>query len=336
VEEVVTATTNRIEKYQDDGPQKRSTTPKKSHTISLDRPTRTIPPNNMNNTTTSNSSSLKRDKSPHQSLLAARTSTASTWSHSSGRYSSEEVDLDDNNDAGAVFTEEDSRNGRTERNSSQKFTDNISKRGSFTTDALVSPHKNGHNPSIGSYVDTSSSNRLNMLNNTKESTSKDKFGTISTTNFDNDNEQLFPTKYDLQLPAPSRLDASPSNGNKLDNTQIRTSQQQSQSNLNQFQQLPKNSNINNNSGRVEESLPSGGKLIRYSNGTTKEVSADGLHSIVCFTNGDYKKTDSSNGSSVVIYYYKLADTTHTTFQDGTELYEFPNKQVMLVMQLYFF
>lgn len=78
-------------------------------------------------------------------------------------------------------------------------------------------------------------------------------------------------------------------------------------------------------GRVEETLPSGGKLIRYANGTTKEISPDGASSIVRFTNGDYKRTDSSNG--VVVYFYKLAETTHTTFKDGLEVYEFPNKQV---------
>ena len=47
--------------------------------------------------------------------------------------------------------------------------------------------------------------------------------------------------------------------------------------------------------------------------------------MVRFTNGDYKHTDTASG--VVIYYYKLADTTHTTYKDGMEVYEFPNKQV---------
>ena len=84
------------------------------------------------------------------------------------------------------------------------------------------------------------------------------------------------------------------------------------------------SNSNNNS-RVEDILPTGAKLIRYANGTTKEISLDGRSAMVRFTNGDYKHTDTASG--VVIYYYKLADTTHTTYKDGMEVYEFPNKQV---------
>jgi hypothetical protein len=83
---------------------------------------------------------------------------------------------------------------------------------------------------------------------------------------------------------------------------------------------------NNGNSRVEEILPNGAKLIRYANGTTKEISHDGRSAMVRFTNGDYKHTDTVSG--VVIYYYKLADTTHTTYKDGMEVYEFPNKQVL--------
>ena len=85
------------------------------------------------------------------------------------------------------------------------------------------------------------------------------------------------------------------------------------------------SSSSNNNSRVEEILPTGAKLIRYANGTTKEISIDGRSAMVRFTNGDYKHTDTASG--VVIYYYKLADTTHTTYKDGMEVYEFPNKQV---------
>ena len=40
---------------------------------------------------------------------------------------------------------------------------------------------------------------------------------------------------------------------------------------------------------------------------------------------DYKLTNPS--TETVIYYYKLADTTHTTYKDKSEVYKFPNNQV---------
>ena len=89
--------------------------------------------------------------------------------------------------------------------------------------------------------------------------------------------------------------------------------------------IASNSANTNSNSRMEEILPNGAKLIRYANGTTKEISHDGRSAMVRFTNGDYKHTDTVSG--VVIYYYKLADTTHTTYKDGMEVYEFPNKQV---------
>lgn len=76
--------------------------------------------------------------------------------------------------------------------------------------------------------------------------------------------------------------------------------------------------------RVETILEDGSKLITYRNGTKKKVSADGQSSVVMFANGDSKHTQ-ENG--LIVYYYSQADTTHTTFPDGTEVYEFPNGQV---------
>ena len=75
--------------------------------------------------------------------------------------------------------------------------------------------------------------------------------------------------------------------------------------------------------RIEEILPNGTKVIRYKNGTLKEVDPSGS-SIVRFLNGDSKQYKADSG--VVVYYYALADTTHTTHPDGLEIYEFPNKQ----------
>lgn len=75
--------------------------------------------------------------------------------------------------------------------------------------------------------------------------------------------------------------------------------------------------------RIEEILPNGTKVIRYKNGTLKEIDPSGS-SIVRFLNGDSKQYKADSG--VVVYYYALADTTHTTHPDGLEIYEFPNKQ----------
>lgn len=81
---------------------------------------------------------------------------------------------------------------------------------------------------------------------------------------------------------------------------------------------------NSSSSRTEVVQSDGSRLIHYRNGTKKKVMLDGS-SVVLFSNGDSKHTES--GSGVVIYYYKEADTTHTTYPDKTEVYEFPNKQV---------
>ena len=46
---------------------------------------------------------------------------------------------------------------------------------------------------------------------------------------------------------------------------------------------------------------------------------------VRFMNGDIKRTFPDR--KIVIYFYKEAKTKHTTFEDGLEVYEFPNGQV---------
>jgi hypothetical protein len=46
---------------------------------------------------------------------------------------------------------------------------------------------------------------------------------------------------------------------------------------------------------------------------------------VLFLNGDVKTT-SANGETVV-YFYAQAETTHTTYKSGLEVYEFPSGQV---------
>jgi hypothetical protein len=76
--------------------------------------------------------------------------------------------------------------------------------------------------------------------------------------------------------------------------------------------------------RTEHLSEDGTRTIRYRNGTVKEIFVDG-RSIVRFNNGDVKKT--LPGSGMVVYYYAEARTTHTTYKNGLEVYEFPNKQV---------
>ena len=67
----------------------------------------------------------------------------------------------------------------------------------------------------------------------------------------------------------------------------------------------------------------GKRVVSYSNGTTKETLPDGT-TRVCFANGDIKTTYAHQ--SVTIYYYAAAETTHTTHPDGSEVFQFANKQ----------
>ena len=64
--------------------------------------------------------------------------------------------------------------------------------------------------------------------------------------------------------------------------------------------------------------------MKYRNGTVKEIKPNGTID-VRFMNGDIKRT--MPDKKVVVYYYKEANTKHTTFEDGLEIYEFPNGQV---------
>ena len=84
------------------------------------------------------------------------------------------------------------------------------------------------------------------------------------------------------------------------------------------------SNTNTGSAsRTEELLPDGRKLVRYRNGTIKEVHPTG-GTIVRFVNGDTKTTKLDG---TIVYYYCEANTTHTTHTTGVEVYEFPNGQI---------
>ena len=76
-------------------------------------------------------------------------------------------------------------------------------------------------------------------------------------------------------------------------------------------------------GKREKRFPDGRRYIWFRNGTEKEVKPDGS-SCVKFANGDTKKLDSKTGT--IVYFYSTAKTTHTTFADGLEVFEFPNQQ----------
>ncbi|XP_053316250.1 centromere protein J-like [Spea bombifrons] len=77
-------------------------------------------------------------------------------------------------------------------------------------------------------------------------------------------------------------------------------------------------------GKIEQLYSDGRKIVVFTNGTKKETSADGMSTIVTFFNGDVKKTMPDQS---IVYYYSDAQTTHTTYPNGLEVLEFPNKQI---------
>jgi centromere protein J len=80
-------------------------------------------------------------------------------------------------------------------------------------------------------------------------------------------------------------------------------------------------------GKKERRYPNGMRMLWFRNGTIKEILQDGS-STVKFANGDIKKTHSDTG--LVVYFYASANTTHTTYKNGVEIFEFPNGQVRLI------
>jgi hypothetical protein len=82
----------------------------------------------------------------------------------------------------------------------------------------------------------------------------------------------------------------------------------------------------NRDNRIETIGADGRRIIKYSNGTIKEYLLDGSVRVL-FTNGDIKTTESN--SNKLMYYYAESDTTHTSYPNGTEVYEFSNGQVFI-------
>ena len=77
-------------------------------------------------------------------------------------------------------------------------------------------------------------------------------------------------------------------------------------------------------GKVERVCPDGSREILFTNGTRKQISSDGQTIIVSFFNGDIKQILPGGR---VVYYYADAQTTHTTYADGLQVFQFANGQV---------
>ena len=77
-------------------------------------------------------------------------------------------------------------------------------------------------------------------------------------------------------------------------------------------------------GKVERVCPDGSREILFTNGTRKQISSDSQTIIVSFFNGDIKQMLPDGR---VVYYYADAQTTHTTYADGLQIFQFVNGQV---------
>jgi hypothetical protein len=88
------------------------------------------------------------------------------------------------------------------------------------------------------------------------------------------------------------------------------------------------------SHRTRRSTPSGGHLIDYGNGVTKELHADGT-TVTRFQNGDVETrfnpntstSSSPSASCMVAYYHCKEEVLQITQRDGSVLYEYANGQV---------
>ncbi|XP_063078764.1 uncharacterized protein si:ch211-140l13.3 [Engraulis encrasicolus] len=81
--------------------------------------------------------------------------------------------------------------------------------------------------------------------------------------------------------------------------------------------------INYPDGKVEQILSSGCRVITYRDGTRKDVSVDGKTTTITFFNGDVKET---LGDDTVVYHYRDAQATHTSFPSGLQVLRFANNQ----------
>ncbi len=86
-------------------------------------------------------------------------------------------------------------------------------------------------------------------------------------------------------------------------------------------------------GKLETRYSDGGRLIVFANGTQKYIGKDG-YVVVTFPNGDQKETYPAHDASAggggsdgrVVYYYASVQTTHTTYLDGVQRFQFADRQ----------
>jgi T-complex protein 10 C-terminus len=71
-------------------------------------------------------------------------------------------------------------------------------------------------------------------------------------------------------------------------------------------------------------LKNGRRVIQFRNGTEREYLPDGTI-ITRYTNGDVKTEEANNG--IVTYWHHEEQTKQTTFPNGLQVYEYPNKQI---------
>lgn len=187
---------------------------------------------------------------------------------------------------------------------------------------------------ISSNIISSNSKHINQLSNNNKSLDlqipTSTSATLSTSTstsikvpthdkFEDINQKL---SYDPNRYSPSSLLHQ---SNDLNVKSLSNSSNSLSSSIQPTKRLTTESNPNSlQKDRVVEISPNGLKTTRYSNGTIKYLHPDGT-SEVRFTNGDVKKQNPRDGT--LIYFYSQAKTTHTTFSDGTEVYEFPSGQV---------
>ncbi|XP_029110421.1 centromere protein J [Scleropages formosus] len=77
-------------------------------------------------------------------------------------------------------------------------------------------------------------------------------------------------------------------------------------------------------GKTEWMFASGRRIVAFTNGTKKEISADGKSITIRFFNGDVKCVLADEKA---VYYYANTQTTHITYPSGLEVLKFPNKQI---------
>ncbi|XP_065055458.1 centromere protein J-like isoform X2 [Rhopilema esculentum] len=83
------------------------------------------------------------------------------------------------------------------------------------------------------------------------------------------------------------------------------------------------SQIKHHDGKVERVLSDGSREIEFPNGTKKTIDPVTQNVVVSFFNGDVKQMFPDGRT---IYFYAESKTTHTSYKDGTEVFEFSNGQ----------